>query len=88
MTKLTKRIVDALRPDPTRDVFKWDGELRGFGVRVKPSGARSFLVQYRNTHGQTRRMVVGAVGTLTPDEARSIARQRLAEVCDGDQARS
>jgi hypothetical protein len=44
VSKLTKRVVDALRPDPGRDVFKWDagdGALKGFGVRVKPSGIAS-----------------------------------------------
>lgn len=34
MTKLTKRTIDALKPDRRRDTFLWDGELRGFGVRV------------------------------------------------------
>jgi len=24
LSKLTKRVIDALRPDPKRDVFKWD----------------------------------------------------------------
>lgn len=83
MPKLTKRVVDRLHPDPDRDVFAWDSELRGFGIRMKPSGARTFLIQYRNSHRQTRRMVIGAVGTLTPEEARGIARQKLAEVAKG-----
>jgi hypothetical protein len=71
VARLTKRIVDAIRPDPAgrSDVFAWDSELRGFGLRVKPSGSASFLIQYRNTEGDTRRLVVGKVGTLTPDEA-------------------
>ena len=34
MTRLTKRTIDALKPDCRRDTFLWDGELRGFGVRV------------------------------------------------------
>ena len=86
MSKLTKRVVDALRPDPTRDVFKWDagdGALKGFGVRVKPSGVASYFVQYRNKEGRTRRLVLGRVGELTPHEARQLAADKLKEVRTG-----
>src|SRR3984893_5198518 len=81
MPKITKRVVDALRPDPTgKDVFRWDagdGALKGFGIRMKPSGAASYFVQYRNKEGRTRRLVIGRVGTLTPDEARILAGDAL-----------
>src|SRR5262245_40310313 len=87
MPKITKRVVDALRPDRTgRDVFTWDagdGALKGFGVRVKPSGAASYFVQYRNREGRTRRLVLGRVGELTPHEARQLAADRLKEVRKG-----
>jgi integrase len=86
VSKLTKRVVDALRPDPIRDVFKWDagdGALKGFGVRVKPSGVASYLVQYRNKEGRTRRLVLGRVGELTPDEARRVAADKLKEARTG-----
>jgi hypothetical protein len=33
IAKITKRVVDAPQPDENRDVFAWDKELRGFGVR-------------------------------------------------------
>jgi integrase len=85
-TKITKRVVDALRPGSSYDVFKWDagdGALKGFGVRVKPSGAASYLVQYRNKEGRTRRLVLGRVGELTPDQARSVAVDKLAAVRKG-----
>ena len=54
MPKITKRLVESLRVE-AGDVFAWEDELRGFGVRVKPSGARSYLVQYRNAHGRSKR---------------------------------
>ena len=70
MPKITKRVLDTLRPAVGgKDVFIWDagdGSLKGFGVRVKPSGAAAFLVQYRNREARTRRLVLGKVGTLTP----------------------
>jgi integrase len=87
MRKITKRLVDTLRPDPTgKDVFRWDagdGALKGFGIRMKPSGAASYFVQYRNKEGRTRRLVVGRVGTLTPDEARNLAGDALKAATKG-----
>jgi integrase len=83
MPKITKRTVDRLKPEAQRDVFVWDSETRGYSIRVKPSGIKSFFIQYRNAHGQTRRMVLGKVGTLTPDQARTIARDKLAAVAKG-----
>ena len=84
MPKITKRVVDALKPAGRKDVFVWDIELRGFGVRMKPSGAASFLLQYRILQGQTRRLAFAKVGTLTPEEARAKARELLAEVVKGN----
>ena len=87
MAKIMKRTVDALQPEPDRDVFKWDTELRGFGVRVKPSGVKSYLVQYRNAEGRTRRLVLGKHGALTPETARDIARKKLTAVAEAQSAR-
>jgi integrase len=84
MTKLTKRAVDAIRPDPAgREIFVWDDALRGFGMRMMRSGTASYLVQYRTAEGRTRRLRIGKVGTLTPDEAREIARDKLVAVTKG-----
>ena len=83
MTRLTKRTIDALKPDPRRDTFLWDGELRGFGVRVKPSGTKTFMIQYRNLEGRTRRCVIGQYGVLTVEQARDLAQKKLAAVIDG-----
>ena len=84
MAKITKRAVDALKPDKARDGFIWDGELRGFGVRVKPSGVKTFLIQYRNVAGRTRRLVLGQYGSVTPENARDLAREKLAGVAKGE----
>ncbi|HTO84056.1 MAG TPA: Arm DNA-binding domain-containing protein, partial [Methylomirabilota bacterium] len=84
MAKISKRAVDALQPAKVRDVFIWDSELRGCGVRVKPSGVRTFLIQYRNVEGRTRRLVLGQYGVLTPENARDLAREKLAGVARGD----
>jgi hypothetical protein len=83
MSKITKRSVDALQPRPDRDVFEWDTEVRGFGVRAKPSGVKTFLIQYRNIEGRTRRLVLGQYGALTPEIARQLARKKLVAVMEG-----
>lgn len=83
MNRLTKRTIDALKPDRRRDTFLWDGELRGFGVRMKPSGTKTFMIQYRNLEGRTRRCVIGQYGVLTVEQARDRAQKKLAAVIDG-----
>ncbi|MDG2204089.1 MAG: site-specific integrase [Alphaproteobacteria bacterium] len=87
MPKITKRTVDSLHPDPSgSDRFLWDagdGALKGFGVRVKPSGVASYIIQYRNKEGRTRRLALGRVGVLTPEEARREAADKLKEATKG-----
>jgi integrase len=82
MPKLTKRFVDALKP-VERDTLYRDDDLTGFALRLKPSGARTWVVQYRNSAGRTRKLALGRVGVLTPDEARQRARKVLGRVADG-----
>lgn len=82
MTKLTKRTVDALQPG-SKDYIVFDEDMAGFGVRVFPTGRKSFLVQYR-TGGRTRRIKLGAFGIRTADEARQKAREILGDVAKGD----
>lgn len=83
MPKLTKRAVEAISPGAS-DVFVWDEALPGFGLRVKPSGVRSYVVQYRNRGGQSRRLTLGQHGVITCDEARRSAVQKLAAVARGE----
>jgi integrase len=83
MPKLSKAVIDATTQSD-RDVFVWDDGLPGFGLRVKPSGVKSFLIQYRNREGRSRRCVVGRYGVLTPDEARKEAKALLAGVAKGE----
>lgn len=79
--KVTKRAVDALKP-AERDSFLWDEDLRGFGVKVTPKGARSYVYQFRlgGREAKTRRYTIGAHGSpWTPTTAREEA-ERLARL--------
>src|SRR3954454_12926437 len=82
MPKITKRLVDATGP-ADRDVFVWDSELAGFGLRVKPSGAKSYILQYRNAEGRSRRITIGRHGPLTAERAREKALRLLADIAEG-----
>lgn len=85
MAGLTKRLIDATKSDPERDFRLWDDDPRGFGVRVKPTGIKSFFVQYRSPEDfKKRRLTIGAYGVFTLDQARAEARRLLAMVAKGE----
>jgi integrase len=80
--KLTQRSIANLDPLSNNDVFAWDDELPGFGVRVKPSGHRSYLIQYREGR-RTRRVTLGACSLFKLEQARERARRMLVAAKDG-----
>jgi integrase len=83
--KLTKRTVDAIQPDPCgRDVTYFDDEIRGFGLRVKPSGSKSYVLKYRNRFGQQRKFHIARVGDITPDQARVEAVRLRGRIAAGE----
>lgn len=82
MPKLTKRIIDAVEPQ-TNEFFLWDEGIPGFGLRVMPSGRKSFVVQFRAGR-RARRMSLGPSTVLTCDQARTRAITIIAAVKNGD----
>ena len=74
MAKITKRTVDAL-VGQERERVVWDDDLKGFGVRVHPSGRRVYIVKTRY-RGRVIKMTIGPHGAVTP----SYARVRAAEI--------
>jgi integrase len=81
MPKITKRLVEAAEVRE-KDYIICDDELRGFAVRVLPSGKRYYVVQYR-IGARYRRMSLGQHGVLTTEKARTKAFGLLAAVKDG-----
>lgn len=78
--RLTKRIVDALEPGE-RPVTYYDRDLIGFGVRVMPSGYKSWIVEYRPGDGgravAKKRLALGRTNIITAEQARRKARDIL-----------
>lgn len=82
MPKLTKRSVEALRAQ-VESYFVWDSEIIGFGIRVMPSGTKTYQAQYRKG-GRTRRISLGRHGNITAEQARLKAREVMGLVARGE----
>ena len=79
--KLTERLIASLKPT-VHDTFAWDDALPGFGVRVKPSGVKSYLIQYRNADHVSKRYTLAKVSELRLEKARQRAAALLGSVKD------
>ena len=58
------------------------GELAGFGLRVRASGRKYYVVQFR-ANGRLRRMTLGRHGAVTPETARRRAMALISEAKGG-----
>lgn len=85
VTKITKRAIDALQPVANKDAYLWDTELKGFGVKCTPTGSKVYLFKYQlgGRAGRGRRVTIGRHGALTPESARTKAKEHAANVARG-----
>ena len=74
--KITKSYVDKLSTPETGQAFVRDSELKGFAVRVTPSGAKSFILEKR-IDGKVKRLTLGRYPELTAEQARKEAHKLL-----------
>ncbi len=84
--RIAKRLIDGLETTG-KEYFVWDDDLPGFGVRVRASGAKSYVFQYRAGAGRTaptRRLTIGSTTKLAPDQARKVARDSVGNVALGE----
>ena len=51
---------------------------------MKPTGVKSYIIQYRTLAGTSRRMTIGRHGVLTSEEARKEAKVQLGRAVKGD----
>lgn len=87
--KINRRLLNQLSPVEQPTII-YDSDLKGFGLKLlppsgkNPDGAKSWIVEYRPGSGgrgvAKRRIVVGKVGEITPEQARDLAKTMLANV--------
>ncbi len=82
MPVLTKRLVDAAAPRET-EYQVYDGEIPGLALRVNPNSRKVYTLFYRTLSGRKRTLTLGVHGAITPEQARRLAKDRLAEVTRG-----
>ncbi len=83
--KLTNTTIKQIAYEKTKNKadLRFDKELRGFGVRVYPSGRKAFFISYRNASGTKKRHNFGNFGEFTATQARKLAQDLLAETRRG-----
>ena len=67
-----------------KDTVFWDSGLKGFGVRVYPSGSKVYVVQSRGPRG-TSRVTWAGTGVISADQARRRAASMIARIKAGEE---
>ena len=71
--KITQKLVDGLNPQAKPFEFR-DTELKGFLLRVQPSGVMTYICQY----ARGKRLTIGSPEIITPFQARELAKEAMA----------
>lgn len=86
--KLTKTSLSKLElPQGKLDHTYYDNDLRGFGLRLRAGGKRSWVAVYRIGR-KVRRVVVGDASAVAPDDARKRAKEILARADLGEDSQA
>ena len=84
--RLTQRRIDTLKPRrKTCDIR--DSEIKGFGVRILPSGRKHYFL-HSQIAGNRNWRAIGDTEDITLERARTQARALLASMRNGDEAAS
>ena len=84
--RLNDRRVGALKPRKSVYDIR-DRELRGFGVRIMPSGAKRFFIHSQHD-GRRVWKIIGEAGSIGTDEARDRAKTAITAIREGSDAQS
>jgi integrase len=82
VVKIGRRSVEAATAEG--EAYRlWDGDLKGFGLKVSKHGVKTYFVWYRAGEGRAaprREYTIARHGEMTPDEARDEAAKVLSRV--------
>jgi len=79
--KFNKKVVENLPATKTTTIY-WDTKDTGFGVRVQPTGVKTFFFQGRSKC-KLIKITIGRFGVLTVEQARDLAKQHAADLTRG-----
>lgn len=82
--RLTKSVIDkaVYGGKGNANYVLWDQDTPGFGLRIYPTGKKTFVIGYRFKN-RYQQMAIGKYGILTVDQARAEAKKKLAVVASG-----
>ncbi len=80
--KLTKSVVEKLPLPTDSPTFYRDEEIRGFGIKVFTTGAKTFFLE-KKINGRSRRMSIGRFGEVTAEQARKEAIRLAGQIVTG-----
>lgn len=80
MSRLTKKIIES-SPLKAKPYFIFDTSIKGFCVRITPTGNRTYYVQYIKNK-KVKRFAIGNHGIITCENARDKAIKLLASIKD------
>ena len=81
--KITKRLLEQTKLKEKPYEIN-DAELKGFTLRIQPTGHMSYYVRFRDQSNKQNRLKLGTSSTLTPVQARDMAKKVLAEIAQGE----
>ena len=81
--KLSDQSVRGITPPDKGYSILWDSDVKGFGIRTTAKGAKSFILNYRNRGGRSRRMTIGSYPDWSVAAARAEAKTLKKEIDRG-----
>jgi integrase len=75
-----KTVANLTLPAGKSETIFFDSDIGGLGVRIRSGGSRSWIFQYDNAAGRTRRITLGKVSAIDATKARQIASELHARV--------